>query len=384
MTPPDPIVSSGSSSDLPPPTTPPATAPTASPPPNTPPASGASPSPAPSAEEGPGSRFSVHTYHEIATDGIARGFEGTTLFPRGTLGPLYTGYTGRIGFDYRVSAGLRPYLNLGGGNWHTESPEGRSVTSGGRFNLETGFLLNEEPALSFGNAGTGFLGGYHHVGLGFNYYTFDAPGVSGLSQLSIVNRRPFFQGQIPSPAGNFVLGLNLLSSSPGFPLSDSQVPGCPGGLSACSTQRVIPNSTLVPFSFSLSLEPSSSPVLRTNSGRLYPGELAPRITDFTTRQLSDYLTIQDVPRYANTRLLLDAAHLGSVDSASSSSLVRVGMDLSFLGLTFNQGRYAADLAHTIRRGEPLDQGLLIGSQVAITGALWALCGTSSDYPSGPD
>jgi len=147
---------------------------------------------------------------------------------------------------------------------------------------------------------------------------------------------------------------------------------------------VVPNSTLVPLSFSFSLEPSSSPVLRTNYGRLYPGELAPRITDFTTRQLGDFLTIQDVPRYSNTRLLLDAAPLGSVDSASSSSTVRVGMDLSFLSLALSQGRYAADLGHTIRRGEPLDQGLLIASQAAMSAVLWGFCGASPDYPSGPD
>jgi hypothetical protein len=379
MSPPDAsVVSSGTSSDLPVTDTPPASAPATQPP-----AAAGQPASTPPAD-GPGSRFSLHTSHEIATDAFAHLFEGTTLFPKGVLGPLYTGYTGRIGFDYRFSDGLRPFLTLGGGNFHTESPAGRTVASGGRFVLETGFLLNEEPALSFGNPGTGFLGGYHQVGFGFNYYTFDAPNTPGLSQLSIINRRPFFQGQIPSPIGHFVLGLNLLSSSPAFPLSDSQVPGCPGGLTACSTQRVIPTSNLVPFSFSLSLEPNSSPVLRTNYGHLYSGELAPRIVDLTTRQISDYLSIQDVPRYANTRLLLEAAPLGSADSASSSSLARVGMDLSFLGLTFNQGRYAADLSQLIRRGDGVDKGLLIGSQAAMNIALWAMCGTSADYPSGTD
>lgn len=329
-------------------------------------------------------RVGFHTQHEIATDGIARGFEASTIFPRGVLGPLYTDYTGKFGIDYRFKDALRPYFIFGVGNYHTESPEGRELATGMHYQLEAGFLLNEEPPISFGNAGTGFFGGYHHVGLGLDLYSFNTEGVSTFPQLTIVNRRPFFQGQIPTGAGNLVLGLSLLSSNSSFNLGDDKVPGCPEGLSACSTERVIPRANLVPLSLNISFEPESGFVLRTSAAKLYPGEVYPRIADFTTRQLTDFISVQDVPRYANTRLILEASPLGSVDSQSSSNLARVGMDLSFLSLTFSQGRYAADLGHTIRRGSGLDQGLLIGSQAAMVAALWAVCGTAAKYPSGND
>lgn len=296
---------------------------------------------------------------------------------------MYTGYTGTVGFDYRAMTALRPFLNIGGGNFYTKSPDGRDIASGGRFILEAGFLLNEEPALSFGNLGTGFLGGHRAVGLGFNWYSIDN-GVPGIGQLSIINRSPFFQAMIPTPIGNLTLGANLFSSNSGFMIGSSQVPGCPAGLSACSTQQVIPASNSVPLSIDVSLEPVNNPVLRRNYARLYPGELAPRITDLTTRQFSSFLSLQDVPRYSDTRLLLDATPTGSMASRDASSTVHVGMDLSFLSLMLSQGRYSADLAQAIRRANTLENVFLIGSQSVMNIGLWAVCGASPGYPSGSD
>lgn len=327
------------------------------------------------------SALSFHSQHIVASEILARGVEATTLIPRGILGPAFTGYTGRFGLDYRFSTALRPYLRVGGGNFYTQSPSpssSRTIAEGGVFNAELGFILNEEGVV--GGDRWALLGGHRTIGLGLNAYMFNSD-VPTLLQMSVVNRTPLIEGSIPLERGALVLSANLFTSDPSLHLNDASVPRCMSSDYVCSNQRLIPQANSIPLMIQASWEMERSQRIPNNAGRFYPGELAPRILDLSTRQLGGFISMEDVPRYANTRALLESAPLGSVDSASASSLAHAGLSLSFMGLIFTQGRYAADFSQNIRRSQGWERAVLIGSQAATIGALWLGCGLSSEWPS---
>ncbi len=359
-------------------------------------------------------KLSVHTQHEIATDAWARVVEpspkpgdvnGTTeggIVPKGILGPLFTDYTGRVGVDYYVSSALRPSLTVGFGNFHTESSlplqladgsyqsAGRTIATGTQFILEAGMLLNEAAAFGDNDNYFGFLGGPHQVGLGLTVYSFAQEGVPSLVKISVINRQPLIHTRIPTPEGVAIAGLSLFPGDTGFVISDSRVPGCPPEVqgSSCDLDQVIPVANTGVVSFNLDLEPggtNSRVILQKNAGRLYRGELIPRLSDFATRRLERFISIQNVPRYANIRSLLEVPLQGSLESKNSSSLVRTGLDVAFIGTAYSEGKHAADVGLTVRRATLLEEKLaLIGEEVGTVGALWTGCALSPDYTKNKD